>query len=204
MRHLYLPAFLLFLSPMLAAEPLDYIQHYHDNSSYDGGFSFRPLLAYESSDTGQITSLGMQWGGGAGDYLALVTSLSNFQAKQKFGGDDISFSNFDTSLRLGYFDDVSLYAEVGVALDELVFDEEEKDYYDRYGFHHSHSGPIDWFAGVGGGLQLDFLQINAFARYRYLRSLEQEFYSSVLWQQGYLPMPSPHQWFAGVELSIRF
>lgn len=204
MRHLYVSAFLLFLSPILAAEPLDYIQHYHDNSSYEDGFSFRPLLAYESSDTGQITSLGLQWGGGAGDYLALVTSFSTFQAKQQFGGGDISFSNLDTSLRLGRFDDVSLYAEIGVALDELVFDEEEEVYYDSYGERHRHAGPIDWFAGVGGGLQLDFLQINAFARYRYLRSLEQEFYSSVWWQRGYLPMPEPHQWFAGVELSIRF
>ena len=203
MRKFYVSA-LLFLSFMLNAEPYNYIQHYHDNSSYDGGFSFRPLLAYESSDTGQITSLGLQWGGGAGDYLALLTSLSTFQAKQKLGGDNIGFSNLDTSLRLGRFDDVSLYGEIGVALDELVFDEEEEVYYDSYGDRHQSSGPIDWFAGVGAGLQLDFLHISAFARYRYLRSLEQEYHSSVLWQQGYLPMPSPHQWFAGVELSIRF
>lgn len=204
MPKFYFSALMLLISPMSNAGSLDYIPHYHDNSSYDGGFSFRPLLAYESSDTGQITSLGMQWGGGSGDYLALVTSLSTFQAKQQFGGDNIGFSNLDTSLRLGRFDDVSLYAEIGVALDELVFDEEEEVYYDSYGDRHRHSGPIDWFAGVGAGLQLDFIQINAFARYRYLRSLEQEYYDSTLWRQGVLPMPDPHQWFAGVELSIRF
>lgn len=204
MRKLYFSAFLLLISPISNAEPLDYIQHYHDNSSYNSGFSFRPLVAYESSDIGQISSLGLQWGGGAGDYLAVVTSLSSFQAKQKFGGDDISFINLDTSLRLGRFDDVSLYGEIGVALDELVFDEEEEEYYDSYGYRHRSAGPIDWFAGIGAGLQLDFLQINAFARYRYLRSMEQEYYHSPLWQLGYLPTPDPHQWFAGVELSIRF
>lgn len=200
----YCVALMLFTAPSLQAQPLDYIQHYHQRHADDRLFVIRPLLAYESSETGQISSVGLQWGGAPGQSMALVTSLSFYRANERFGGDNISFTNLDTSLRLGRFDDFSLYGEIGVALDELAFDEEETEYYDHYGYRHRSSGPIDWFAGFGGGLQLDFLQLNAFARYRYLRSLEQQYYHEPLWQQGYLPMPEPHQWFAGIELSFRF
>ncbi|WP_333796600.1 hypothetical protein [Rheinheimera sp.] len=198
-------AVILFLltAGTVQAQPLEY-RHYYPRQAEPEFWSVRPLLAVESSDSGRISSVGLQWGGLPGQSVAVVTSLSFYHAKEQWGGSDIGFTNFDTSLRLGRFDDFSLYAEVGVALDELVFDEEETEYYDNFGYRHRHQGPIDWFAGVGGGLQLDFIQINAFARYRYLRSLEQQYYREPLWQQGYLPNPEPYQWFAGIELSFRF
>lgn len=194
---------LLTTAGTLQAEPLEY-RHYYPRQTEHEFFRIRPLLSYESSETGQISNVGLQWGGMPGQSVAVVTSLSFFQASDRWGGSNISFTNFDTALRIGRFDDFSLYGEIGVALDELVFDEEETEEYDAFGNHYHSSGPIDWFAGVGGGIQLAFLQINAFARYRYLRSLEQEYYREPLWQQGYLPNPDPHQWFAGVELSFRF
>lgn len=196
---------MLFLIPAttLQAQPLDY-QHYYPRQTESQRWSVRPLLAFESSEAGQISSVGLQWGGLPGQSVAVVTSFSFYRANQEWGGSDIGFTNFDTSLRLGRFDDFSLYGEIGIALDELAFDEEETDYYDNFGYRHRSSGPIDWFAGLGGGFQLEFLQIHAFARYRYLRSLEQQYYREPLWQQGYLPNPEPYQWFAGVELSFRF
>jgi hypothetical protein len=89
-----------------------------------------------------------------------------------------------------------------VALDELVFDEEDQDYYDRWGGHYEKMGPIDWFAGVGAGIELNNLSLRAFGRYRYLRSYEQGYLAALdPWVHG---QPDDGQWFAGAELSLRF
>lgn len=163
-----------------------------------------PYLSYEANETGQITTLGAIFQPDTHFQLAMGLA-SYFSDEHPYAGSsqaDISFLNLDTSIRFGTFDKFSIYGEVGIALDELIFDEEEHDYYDRWGGHYEKMGPIDWFAGVGAGIELDNLSIRAYSRYRYLRSYEQE-YLAVRdpWIDG---QPADGQWFTGVEVSLRF
>lgn len=163
-----------------------------------------PYLSYEANDKGQITTLGAIFQPDAHFQLA-VGLASYYSDKYRATASyqpELEFLNLDTSVRFGIFDNISLYGEVGVALDELIFDEEERDYYDRWGGHYEKMGPIDWFAGVGAGIELNNLSLRAFGRYRYLRSYEQEYLAALdPWVHG---QPEDGQWFAGVELSLRF
>ncbi|WP_348732839.1 hypothetical protein [Rheinheimera texasensis] len=163
-----------------------------------------PYLSYEANDKGQISTLGVVFQPDAHFQLAvgLASYYSDkYQATASYQP-ELEFLNLDTSVRFGTFDKISLYGEVGVALDELIFDEEEHDYYDRWGGHYEKMGPIDWFAGVGAGIELNNLSLRAFGRYRYLRSYEQEYLAALdPWVHG---QPEDGQWFAGVELSLRF
>lgn len=163
-----------------------------------------PYLSYEANDKGKITTLGAVFQTDAHFQLAvgLASYYSDDYPKSGLYQPEIQFMNLDTSVRVGTFDKFSLYGEVGIALDELFFDEEEEDYYDRWGGHYEKMGPIDWFAGVGAGIELNNLSLRAFGRYRYLRSYEQEYLAALdPWVHG---QPDDGQWFAGVELSLRF
>lgn len=112
-----------------------------------------PYLSYEANDKGQITTLGAVFQPDA--HFQLAVGLASYYSDKYPPGStyrpELEFLNLDTSVRFGTFDRISLYGEVGVALDELIFDEEERDYYDRWGGHYEKMGPVDWFAGVGAG-----------------------------------------------------
>lgn len=189
--------FLLALPAALQAQTLVYLDE------PDVGW-ISPYLSYEANDKGQITTLGAIFQPDAHFQLA-VGLASYYSDKYRATASyqpELEFLNLDTSVRFGIFDNISLYGEVGVALDELIFDEEERDYYDRWGGHYEKMGPIDWFAGVGAGIELNNLSLRAFGRYRYLRSYEQEYLAALdPWVHG---QPEDGQWFAGVELSLRF
>lgn len=163
-----------------------------------------PYVSYEANKLGQITTLGAIFQTHAHFQLAvgLASYYSDKTAQYGFNQPEISFLNLDTSVRFGTFDKISLYGEVGLALDELVFDEEEEDYYDSWGGHYEKMGPIDWFAGMGAGIELNNLSLRAFGRYRYLRSYEQEYLAAL--NRRVHGQPDDGQWFAGVELSLRF
>ena len=163
-----------------------------------------PYLSYEANDKGQISTIGAVFQTDAHFQLAvgLASYYSDDNPQHGLYQPEIQFLNLDTSVRVGTFDKFSLYGEVGIALDELIFDEEEENYYDRWGGHYEKMGPIDWFAGVGAGIELNNLSLRAFGRYRYLRSYEQEYLAALdPWVHG---QPDDGQWFAGVELSLRF
>lgn len=195
------PGLLLLLSPFVCSPSHAHAVVYVDDPDISW---LSPYVSYEANDLGQITTLGglLQ----TGRHFQLAIGVATYQSDdngQPHGfAPELDFVNLDTSVRVGVFDNISLYGEVGLALDELIFDEEEQDYYDRWGGHYERMGPIDWFAGVGAGLELNNLSIKAFGRYRYLRSYEQEYLA------GYVPgsasAPDDTQWFAGVELSLRF
>jgi len=198
-RSLALLTSLCFLSvpAMLQAQTVIYLDE------PDVGW-VSPYLSYEANDKGQITTLGAVFQSDAHFQLAvgLASYYSDKHPSQGLYQPEIEFLNLDTSVRVGTFDQFSLYAEVGVALDELVFDEEDQDYYDRWGGHYEKMGPIDWFAGVGAGIELNNLSLRAFGRYRYLRSYEQGYLAALdPWVHG---QPDDGQWFAGAELSLRF
>lgn len=163
-----------------------------------------PVAAYERSEQGQISSVGLMFGEG---HLRLVTAVARYtgtESGRRSFSRDIDFTNFDTSLRLGVFDELSLYAEAGLALDELIADEEGKDYYDAAGNRVNRPGPLDWFAGVGAGIEQRHWSVLAFGRYRYLRSYEQEYLYLYPYHLQRFEKPEPHQWFVGIEVSLRF
>lgn len=190
----------LAISAIFAMMPAQAQQVFYTNEPNDGWFS--PYLSYEANELGQITTFGGLFQ--SDSFFQLSVGLATYQSDTQSGNhayqSQFDFVNLDTAVRFGTFDKVSLYGEVGLALDEVFFDEEEDEYYDSWGGRTERMGPIDWFAGVGAGVELNNLSLKAFGRFRYLRSYEQE----------YLAMnypgrtPDDTQWFTGVELSLRF
>ncbi|ALZ75134.1 hypothetical protein [Rheinheimera sp. F8] len=196
-----LPGLLLLLSPFACSSSHAHSVVYVDDPDVSW---LSPYVSYEANDLGQITTLGGLFQTGRHFQLAVgvATYQSDNNGQHNGYQPELDFVNLDTSVRVGVFDNISLYGEVGLALDELIFDEEEEDYYDRWGGHYEKMGPIDWFAGVGAGIELNNLSLRAFGRYRYLRSYEQEYLAALdPWVHG---QPDDGQWFAGVELSLRF
>lgn len=173
------------------------------------GWRFTPTLSYEANALGHFTNFGLKWGGNRqpGSHVELVSNLSFFTGENN-RSNDISFTNFDTSIRFGVFERFNLYAELGIALDELIADsdnyphEYEDSYYYGYNGQYRNSSRPDWFAGVGAGWQMSWLTVNVFARYRYLESLEEQYLQKV--SNRYQTVPDRYQWFSGVELSIQF
>lgn len=168
-----------------------------------------PTLSYETNALGNISNAGLKWGNYAYDrqYVELVTNLSHFQSADRLNP-DMSFTNFDASVRFGIFQQINLYAEIGVALDELFVDGSHRYYYDDYnvdGYYqdeYRNSNRPDWFVGLGAGWRLDWLSVNLYGRYRYLESLEEQFLLHNF--DSYQPIPDRYQWFTGLELSIHF
>ncbi|MBU2427402.1 MAG: hypothetical protein KKA56_11030 [Gammaproteobacteria bacterium] len=190
---------LLFVSPTLWAD-----QYYQKQ------LTLTPILGYEANALGNITTLGLKFGGDAQsmNHVELVTNLSFFTPSSQFRP-DTNFTNFETSVRFGVFDQINFYGELGVALDELFVDGIKNDFYFGDDYEHEYeydyrrdSSRPDWFVGVGGGWRLDWLTVNVYARYRYLESLQEEYLRDNY--DRYLVIPDRYQWFTGVELSIRF
>lgn len=202
-KHLLFSAFIFnafTFSPQLWA------QHY-----YAPEWRLTPTISYETNALGNISNAGLKWGNYGYDkqYVELVTNLSYFQPERQLHP-DTSFTNFDASVRFGVFHHVNLYAELGVAIDELFVDGrgnyyyDDDDYYDDYYYndHYRDSSRPDWFVGVGAGWKLDWLSVNLYARYRYLESLEEQFLQHNF--DPYQPIPNRYQWFTGLELSVHF
>jgi hypothetical protein len=177
---------------------------------YPQEWRLTPTLSYETNALGNISNAGFKWGNYAYDkqYVELVTNLSFFQPERHLHP-DTSFTNFDASVRFGVFHHINLYAELGVAIDELFVDGgtnyyyDDDDYYgDYYNDGYRDSSRPDWFVGLGAGWQLDWLSVNLYARYRYLESLEEQFLQHNF--DPYQAVPNRYQWFTGMELSVHF
>lgn len=192
----------LFCSPTLLANI-----YYDSDWDMPAEWQLTPTLSYEANSVGSFTNIGLKWGGNAhsGSHIELVSNLSFFNDDSPYNR-DISFTNFDASVRFGVFDRLNIYGELGIALDELFTDDNDDDYYNDYwgGYddpYHKSSRP-DWFAGVGAGWHMDWLTVNFYARYRYLESLEEQYLLNYFTRNEKLP--DRYQWFTGVELSINF
>lgn len=93
--------------------------------------------------------------------------------------------------RIGYFSDISIYAEAGVDLGELFgrghLDEDRyhdhefydgDDYHDHYHDHDDYydhdnrfaNDSLDAYVGIGGGIKLGHVQVNGQVRYRQIDS----------------------------------
>lgn len=179
-------------------------QHYIVSEFDTSSIGIAPFAAYERSSQGQITSVGAIFGEGNIRFVAAVANYTGIENSQRDFSRDIEFTNFDTSLRVGVFNELTVYGEVGLALDELIADEEREEYYDYDGYRINKPGPLDWFAGVGAGIERRNWSLLAFGRYRYLRSYEQEYLYNYPYYLQRFEKPEPHQWFVGVEISLRF
>ncbi len=198
MKKTILFSCLIFSSQLLA-------EHYAQTE-----WQLSPTLSYETNALGSLTNIGLKWGGDPRytKYIELVSNLSFFTPGRQFSP-DTAFTNLDMSVRFGLFSDINAYAEVGVALDELFVDGGDGHYFynDGYNAHyqyndHRNSSKADWFVGVGGGWQMDWLTVNVYGRYRYLESLTEQY-----WLHNFDPrqnIPHQYQWFTGLELSVNF
>jgi len=191
----------LFFSPVLLANV-----YFHTDPDWDipPEWQLTPTLSYEANSLGNITNIGLKWGGNSrpGSNIELVSNFSFF-ADERRSNQDVAFTNFDTSIRFGVFDRFNLYGELGIALDELFTDGTDERYYNDYdNDDYLHSSRPDWFAGFGAGWQINWLTVNVYARYRYLESLEEQYLRS--YSNRFEPVPDRYQWFSGVELSVRF
>lgn len=164
---------------------------------------FAPFVSFAVSDQGSITNVGSVFGD---DFIRVAAAVSYYQGNfvDEFGPNrDLDFTNLDVSLRFGKFSDVSLYAEVGVALDEVLADNDDDDnYYSPQ--QHNDSDIPDVFIGINGGFEQKAWSLTAFGQYRFLPSFEDEYLQLTAANPNPVADADVHQMFAGIEFALRF
>ncbi|WP_024609925.1 hypothetical protein [Pseudoalteromonas sp. TB64] len=95
-------------------------------------------------------------------------------------GEQEEFITWDNGMKLGYFNDFFIYAELGLDLFELAFKNDRGD--NTYQIEKSNND-IDGYAGIGMGYHLKPFKIEAFTRVRqidgYYWEAEEHIYSGV-------------------------
>lgn len=114
------------------------------------------------------------------------TSLNNAEVRATDGYIENYFA-WQGSAKFGLFSFISVYAELGVDLTELIFHDFRYDADDEY--YGEYQDDIDTFVGVGAGLKAGPLQLEAFTRLREIDSRYWEAESEV---------------FTGAQLSFIF
>lgn len=172
-------------------------------SSKNLAVPFAPFVSYGVSDQGSITNVGSVFGD---DFIRVAAAVSYYQGNyiDKFGPNrDLDFTNFDVSLRFGKFSDLSLYGEIGVALDEVLADNDDDDNY--YSPQKDNDSDIpDVFIGLAGGFEQKAWSLSAFGQYRYLPSFEDEYLRLTAANPNPVADADVHQMFAGIEFALRF
>jgi hypothetical protein len=105
---------------------------------------------------------------------------------------------WEGSLRFGYFSKISIFVEAGIDLTELIFHDyrnsnynycySDSSYYEEIYCESEHDN-IDAFLGVGAGIRLNKLKIEAISRIREIDSHHFESRSEI---------------FSGIQVSIHF
>ena len=169
---------------------------------------FAPFISFGASDQGSITNVGSVFGD---DFIRFAAAVSYYQGDyvDNFGPKrDLDFTNLDVSMRFGKFSDLSLYGEVGFALDEIITDvllnndDNDFDYYSDQRDNEAKSP--DLFIGVAGGFEQKSWSLTAFGQYRYLPSFEDEYLRLTAANPNPVADADVHQMFAGVEFALRF
>jgi hypothetical protein len=89
--------------------------------------------------------------------------------------------------KFGLFSNISVYAELGLDLTELIFHDLRYDHHDEY--YDDYHDNIDAFVGVGAGVKAGPLKFEAFSR---LREIDSQYWEAEL------------EVFTGAQLSISF
>ena len=165
---------------------------------------FAPFVSFAVSDQGSITNVGSVFGD---EYIRVAAAFSYYQGNfvDDFGPNrDLDFTNLDVSLRFGQFSAVSLYGEIGIALDEVLADNDDDDdnYYSSQ--QDNDSDFPDLFVGIAGGFERKFWSLTAFGQYRFLPSFEDEYRQLTAANPNPVADADVHQMFAGIEFALRF
>jgi hypothetical protein len=132
--------------------------------------------------------------------FSLNSSIGHAQVTDTFDYQN-DFIAWEAGIKIGYFSDISLYAEFGVDLLELAFnDRSDDDYSDNKNtyntgfendnFDHRHTNNnIDGYVGFGSSILLEQIKATAFVRYREISGYD--------WQ-------AKNHTFSGIELAIVF
>ena len=124
--------------------------------------------------------------------FGFTTSLNNAEVRTEYGYIE-DYVSWEGAIKFGYFSNVSVYGEVGVDLAELLFHDLRYDDHDHDHHHHDddyhYDDHIDGYVGVGAGIKLGGLKVEAFSRLREVDSKYWEAESDV---------------FTGVQFSLNF
>jgi hypothetical protein len=133
-----------------------------------------------------------------GSYLgfAVNANIGHAQVRDEQGFQH-SFITWEGGMKIGYFSDFSLYAEFGVDLAELAFNDRSDDskgseytQFQNENFDHRDvDNDIDGYLGMGSSLTIAPIKISAFIRLREIDGHR--------WQ-------AQENTFAGVELAVVF
>jgi hypothetical protein len=111
------------------------------------------------------------------------------------------FIAWEGGIKIGYFSNFSLYAEFGVDLLELAFNDRSDDDYSyndkRYSTdfendnfdHHYNDNDSDGYIGIGSSMMIEQIKVTAFVRFREI--------SGYNWQ-------AKNYAFSGIELAVVF
>jgi len=171
----------------------------HDGISTDyDNLSTRLFSSYESNGNDFIEGIGI------GTTFKENESNLGFQVNTSFNNAEVlttdgfteEYFAWQGSMKFGYFSRVSVYAEVGIDLTELLFHDLRDDDHDGYDYdyyddhHHSHySDNIDAFIGIGAGIQTGPIKFEAFTR---LREIDSQYWEA------------DSEAFSGIQISINF
>lgn len=100
------------------------------------------------------------------------TSFNNAEVRTTDGFIENYFA-WQGTARFGLFSNLSIYAELGVDLTELLFQDFRYEIHDDY--YNEYHDDIDAFVGVGAGLKAGPLRVEAFSR---LREIDSRFWEA--------------------------
>ena len=178
---------LLFSLNAYADKANDYIIFVHHDANESDHYS---SLGVEIIHRNYNTYLGFAVNSAIG--YARVNDTDNYEH---------DFITWEAGVKIGYFADFSLYAEFGVDLVELTFNDRSDDDYQqnnkRYNTdfendnfdHRDSQNDIDGYIGIGSSLMIEQIKITGFIRFREI--------SGHNWQ-------AENNTFSGIELAVVF
>ena len=159
--------------------------HSHDNNDT----SVRVFTSYEISGRDYIEGVGIGFTNINPDTklgIEFSTSFNNAEVRATDGYIENYFA-WQGSAKFGFFSTISVYAELGVDLTELLFHDFRYDHHTEN--HNDYHDDVDAFIGAGAGLKAGAFNFSAFTRLREIDSPYWEAESEV---------------FNGAQLSVSF
>ncbi|MFT6898784.1 MAG: hypothetical protein ACJA13_003211 [Paraglaciecola sp.] len=151
----------------------------------------RVFVQYEFNDTDSIKTVGVA------NFIPFHNSDFGAQAITSFSYAEVmtkdnylqDYLAWEAGFRMGYYGAVIAYIEAGIDLTEWILKTDKNDCCGSFNDNDNNQDYIDGYVGVGAGLQIQALTIDAFAR---LRQIDTRY-----WQ-------SAQQTYYGIQLSVSF
>lgn len=131
---------------------------------------FGVFVKHETNDTDNITGVGISQRVNfhRSELGAEFTTNINYAEVLTESGYLEEFMAWEGGVKLGYFSTVFVYVEAGIDLAELFVNDRDDD--DCCRFFDKQDNDPDGYAGLGLGVQLQHLRVEAFARARQIDS----------------------------------